>query len=63
MRLALSHIGDYNPVDRHNEAIDVIERGDAIALRIVIEADIRDGIGHLGKTELLDAYTKKSQAA
>lgn len=63
MRLAMSHIGDYYPVDRHNEAIDAIERRDTIALRIAIEADIRDGVGHLGRAELLDAYVKKSRAA
>ena len=63
MRLALSHIGDYYPVDRHNEAIAAIARRDTIALRIAIEADIRDGIGHLGKAELLDAYIKTSRAA
>ena len=63
MRLAMSNIGDHYPVDRHNEAIAAIERRDTIALRIAIEADIRDGIGHLGKAELLDAYIKTERAA
>ena len=63
MRLAMSHIGDHYPVDRHNEAVAAIERRDTIALRIAIEADIRDGIGHLGKAELLGAYMRTAQAA
>ncbi|MEM7224568.1 MAG: GntR family transcriptional regulator [Pseudomonadota bacterium] len=63
MRLAMSHIGDHYPVDRHNEAIAAIERRDAIALRIAIEADIRDGIGHLGKAELLESYITRFKAA
>lgn len=63
MRLAMEHVGDHYPEDRHNEAMNAIERRDSIALKIAIEADIRDGIGHLGRAELLDAYIKRSQAA
>jgi DNA-binding GntR family transcriptional regulator len=63
MRLAMAHIGDHYPVDRHVEAVEAIRRRDAIALRIAIEADIRDGIGHLGKAELLDSYIRAAQAA
>ena len=40
-----------------------IERRDPIALRIAIEADIRDGFGHLGKAELLGSYTESSAVA
>ncbi len=63
MRLAMEHVGEHYPEDRHVEATNAIERRDTIALRIAIEADIRDGIGHLGKAELLEAYIRGSQAA
>lgn len=63
MRLAMSHLGEHYAVDRHSEAMDAIERQDSIALRIAIEADIRDGFAHLGKAELLDAYVRNSHAA
>lgn len=35
-------------VDRHLEALTAIREGNAMALRIAIEADIRDGILHIG---------------
>jgi DNA-binding GntR family transcriptional regulator len=53
MRMAIHSLGKHYLVDRHKEAIAAIEREDAHALRIAIEADIRDGMAHLGRTELL----------
>lgn len=39
-------------VDRHQETLLAIENRDAFALRVSIEADIRDGIGAIGKQGL-----------
>lgn len=39
-------------VDRHQETLQAIEKRDAFALRVAIEADIRDGIGAIGKQGL-----------
>lgn len=47
MRMALADLDRHYPVDRHAEALAAIEAGDEAALRHAIEADIRDGIGHL----------------
>jgi DNA-binding GntR family transcriptional regulator len=63
MRLVLSHLDDHYTIDRHVEALAAIERRDPYALRIAIEADIRDGISHLGKAELLESYYKGEEAA
>ena len=63
MRLAMSHLAQHYSEDRHAEALAAIRRQDPVALKIAIEADIRDGIGHLGKAELLNAYLRESQAA
>lgn len=63
MRLAMSHLTQFYPEDRHAEAMEAIRRRDPVALRIAIEADIRDGIGHLGKAELLNAYLREADAA
>lgn len=43
--------GNY-PVDRHQETLSAIESRDAFALRVAIEADIRDGISAVGREEL-----------
>ena len=56
MRMAIHSLGDHYLVDRHKEAMDAIERQDPYALRIAIEADIRDGMAHLGRAELLNTY-------
>jgi DNA-binding GntR family transcriptional regulator len=37
----------YNRADRHAEALAAIEARDVRALALAIEADVRDGIGHL----------------
>ena len=47
MRLALADLEAHYRVDRHHEALDALAAGDEPALRRAIEADIRDGIGHL----------------
>ncbi len=47
MRAALTGATVYNRADRHGEAMAAIEAGDAAALARAIEADVRDGIGHL----------------
>ncbi len=39
-------------IDRHLEAIQAIENRDAFALKVAIEADIRDGIGAIGRQGL-----------
>lgn len=48
MRVALENLEGRYTVDRHGEALDAIRRRDRLALRLAIESDIRDGIGHLG---------------
>ena len=47
MRAALQGATVYNRADRHAEALTAIAAGDAAALARAIEADVRDGIGHL----------------
>lgn len=47
MRMALADLERYYPVDRHAEALAALAAKDEAALRRAIEADIRDGIGHL----------------
>ncbi|GAB4069092.1 GntR family transcriptional regulator [Ancylobacter sonchi] len=47
MRLALTDLEEHYRVDRHREALAALAAGDEEALRRAIEADIRDGIGHL----------------
>ncbi len=47
MRAALTGATGYNRADRHAEALAAIDAGDAAALTRAIEADVRDGIGHL----------------
>ena len=43
-RVGLSKLERYYDYDRHQEAIEAIEKVDAFGLRRAIEADIRDGI-------------------
>lgn len=56
LHLTLSHLEDHYQVDRHVEALDALRRQDAPALRAAIEADIRDGIGHIGEADLFEVY-------
>jgi DNA-binding GntR family transcriptional regulator len=53
MRVALEETPSNDPIDRHVEALAAIAERNPAALRRAIEADIRDGIGHLGNTGLL----------
>jgi DNA-binding GntR family transcriptional regulator len=55
MRAALRGATVYNRADRHGEALAAIERRDAGALARAIEADVRDGIGHLSLAEQREA--------
>jgi DNA-binding GntR family transcriptional regulator len=48
MRSALGSVEGRYSVDRHGEAMAAIAAQDRRALRMAIEADIRDGIGHIG---------------
>jgi len=50
LRRAIHSIAGHYTVDRHNEALAALRRRDTMALRIAIEADIRDGIAHIGST-------------
>ncbi|MDR3441269.1 GntR family transcriptional regulator [Telmatospirillum sp.] len=60
IRLALSKLKDFYQVDRHSEALTALRRQDPLALRIALEADIRDGITHVGTNELLKAYVESA---
>ncbi|MFP8967511.1 GntR family transcriptional regulator [Pokkaliibacter sp. CJK22405] len=55
MRMVLGKIGASYVLDRHAEALHAIENRDALALRLAIEGDIRDGMGSLTQEELLMA--------
>ncbi|MFC0218203.1 DNA-binding GntR family transcriptional regulator [Pseudochelatococcus lubricantis] len=62
LRLALAKLGGFYQIDRHVEAMEALRRRDPIALRVAIEADIRDGIMHVGTADLLNAYTQAIDA-
>jgi len=55
MRAALQGAPGYYPIDRHAEAMAAIAARDERALAAAIEADVRDGIGHLVGAEQLCA--------
>ncbi|WP_165814638.1 GntR family transcriptional regulator [Labrenzia sp. 011] len=55
MRTVYGRVGTASLVDRHKEAIRAIELGDKDALHAAIAADIRDGMGLLGKEILAGA--------
>jgi DNA-binding GntR family transcriptional regulator len=50
LRRAIRTLSGHYTVDRHGEALAALRRRDTMALRIAIEADIRDGIAHIGST-------------
>ncbi|UTA46983.1 GntR family transcriptional regulator [Simiduia sp. 21SJ11W-1] len=52
MRLVLNRIGLGYLTDRHVQATDAIANRDALALKLAIASDIREGIGALGQEEL-----------
>ncbi|THV11824.1 GntR family transcriptional regulator [Rhizobium rhizophilum] len=49
MRLATAKLEESYRIDRHAEALDAIRERDPEALSAAIEADIQDGVGHLGR--------------
>lgn len=55
MRMVLNKYRSEPYIDRHKEALAAIAARDAYALRVAIEADIRDGIGALGREEFITA--------
>ncbi|WP_221794137.1 GntR family transcriptional regulator [Oceanobacter mangrovi] len=55
MRVAASNLVEYYQIDRHHEAMEAIARQDAIALRLAIAADIRDGCAFAASPETLQA--------
>lgn len=52
MRLVLNRIGLGYVTDRHVQATDAIANRDALALKLAIASDIREGLGALGQEEL-----------
>lgn len=60
MRQALIQIDEHYPEDRHAEALNAIRERNRTALRIAIEADIRDGISHIGNL-LIREEAKRAQ--
>ncbi len=58
LRLAALDLKDHYRIDRHKEAIIALRKRDAEALRTAIEADIRDGIGHIGREGLLRRFVE-----
>jgi DNA-binding GntR family transcriptional regulator len=56
MRLVLDRYGLQDLPDRHQQALDAIERGSASGLRRAIELDIREGPGGIGQAELDTVY-------
>jgi DNA-binding GntR family transcriptional regulator len=49
MRMATAKLEESYRIDRHAEAMAAIRTGDVTALSRAIEADIQDGVGHLGR--------------
>ena len=60
MRLASSKINEHYLVDRHSEAMQAIERKDAIALQLAIAADIRDGVAFANDPQQLQSFIEQS---
>ncbi len=63
MRLATSSLEEYYVVDRHKEALEAIEKQDAIALQLSIKADIREGIAFVNTPEALQTFIEQSNNA
>ena len=51
-RVAARHVGEHYIVDRHKEIIAALRMRDARALAAAIDADVRDGVGRLGREAL-----------
>lgn len=63
MRLASKSINEHYLVDRHSEAMQAIERKDAIALQLAIAADIRDGVAFANNPQQLQSFINHSNGA
>lgn len=61
MRLVLNRIGLGYITDRHVQATDAIAARDALALKLAIASDIREGIGALGQEELEAAVAEGAE--
>ena len=59
MRLVLDRYGLQDLPDRHQQALDAIERGSASGLRRAIELDIQEGPGGIGQAELDTIYKEE----
>ncbi len=62
LRRAIMSSDAHYAVDRHHEALTALRARDTMALRIAIEADIRDGISHIGST-LIRSEARQTGAA
>ncbi|MGR3571590.1 GntR family transcriptional regulator [Brevirhabdus sp.] len=51
-RVAAHYISEHYLVDRHAEILDAMRARDPIAISVAVEADIRDGVGRMGRTAL-----------
>ncbi len=60
MKLASAHLEVSSQVDRHTEAMDAIEKKDAIALQLAIKSDIREGFNFASTPELLQRFIDES---
>ncbi|OUR60789.1 GntR family transcriptional regulator [Bermanella sp. 47_1433_sub80_T6] len=63
MRLATSSLEEYYVVDRHDEAMQAIEKHDAIALQLAIKSDIREGIAFVSTPEALHNFIEQSNTS
>ena len=51
-RLAMTYVDDFYRVDRHKEILSALRKRDPITVGMAIEADVRDGVGRLGREAL-----------
>ena len=58
MRLVLDRYGLSDLPDRHQQALDAIERRSSSGLRRAIELDIQEGPGGIGQAELDAVYAE-----
>lgn len=61
MRLATAKLEESYRIDRHAEALNAIGSNDMQGLVQAIEADIQDGVGHLGRHFLRDEMATSPQ--
>ncbi|MGI9335921.1 MAG: GntR family transcriptional regulator [Gammaproteobacteria bacterium] len=47
--VAAQHVEEVYLVDRHKETIEALRRRDALTLGMAVEADVYDGVSHLGR--------------